>query len=214
MKQTASVSKHLSGSRAPRRVGAPSGPRNAERRRATLLRAASALFVERGYEATTMEEIALGAGITKGTLYHYFASKIELLEALREGFDEEVMNRVQLRVESCAVDEHHARLQSWIEAAVDAYFEMSELHDAIYRSAGMPRRYAMANAKITQSLAKLITAGTKAGAWQVDDALWTAIIMFYGYVGGCDEAILGTRCAEDVSEKLYYLFLRMLRAYE
>ena len=57
MKQTASASRP-SDRRTTRRIGAPSGPRKADQRRATLIEAAGKLFVEKGYEATTMDEIA------------------------------------------------------------------------------------------------------------------------------------------------------------
>ena len=214
MKHPSSDSKQLTACGATRRVGAPSGPRNADLRRATLLETASKLFVEKGYEATTMDEIAAGAGVAKGTLYHYFAGKTELLGVLRDGFEDEVMNRVKSRVENCADDKWRERLKAWIEAAAEAYFDMSKLHDVIFFGTGMPLRSAMADAEITQCLAKLIGDGAKAGAWQVDDEHWTALIMFYGFRGGCDEVIIGSQCAEDALKKLYYLFLRMLGVYE
>lgn len=43
-----------------------------------LLDVAARLFGEQGYEATTLEEIALELGILKGSLYHYISSKAEL----------------------------------------------------------------------------------------------------------------------------------------
>jgi TetR/AcrR family transcriptional regulator len=43
--------------------------------------AALALFVEKGFDATRTEEIADRAGISKGTLYVYYASKEDLLKA-------------------------------------------------------------------------------------------------------------------------------------
>jgi AcrR family transcriptional regulator len=179
-----------------------------------LIEIASKLFIEKGYEATTMDEIAAGAGVAKGTLYHYFASKSELLEVIQDGFENEVMSRVRSRVGSCASDNWRGRLKAWIEAAVGAYFDLSELHDVIFFGPGMPLRYTMTDDEITRYLAKLIRDGAQAGAWQVDDELWTAIIMFYAFRGGCDEAIVGTHCAEDVSRKLYSVFLRMLGVYE
>ncbi len=47
-----------------------------------LLDAALELFVERGFAATRMEEIATLAGVSKGTLYLYYASKEDLLKAV------------------------------------------------------------------------------------------------------------------------------------
>ena len=214
MKQVSSVSRQLPDRRATRRIGAPRGPRKADLRRATLIEAAGKLFAEKGYEGTTMDEIAAAAGFAKGTLYHYFANKADLLQVLREGFEKEVMSRIRSRVESCPADDWRGRLKAWIDAAVDAYIEMSELHDVVVYGLGMPFRHAMVDAEINRYLTKLISDGAKAGAWQVDDERWTAVIMFYGFRGGCDEAMMGTQRAEDVPKKLNDLFLRMLGAYD
>jgi AcrR family transcriptional regulator len=45
----------------------------------TLLDVAVAVFNERGYEATSMDELALRLGITKSAIYHHVPSKVELL---------------------------------------------------------------------------------------------------------------------------------------
>ena len=53
-----------------------------ESSRNAILQAALRLFAERGYHATTIEAIAREAGIAKGLVYNYFASKQELLRQL------------------------------------------------------------------------------------------------------------------------------------
>ena len=50
--------------------------------RAKILRAARKLFSRRGYEATTMREVADAAATSIGNLYFYFRNKEELLETL------------------------------------------------------------------------------------------------------------------------------------
>jgi TetR/AcrR family transcriptional regulator len=47
-----------------------------------LLAAALDLFVEKGYAATRAEEVAIRAGVSKGTLFLYFASKEDLFKAV------------------------------------------------------------------------------------------------------------------------------------
>lgn len=47
-----------------------------------LLDAALELFVEKGFAATRAEEVALRAGVSKGTLYLYYPSKEDLLKAV------------------------------------------------------------------------------------------------------------------------------------
>ena len=44
-----------------------------------ILRAAVKLFAEKGFDATTVQEVVSAAEVTKGALYHYFDSKDDLL---------------------------------------------------------------------------------------------------------------------------------------
>lgn len=53
-------------------------------RRAEILDAAQQLFYAKGYEHTSVQDIIDQVGIAKGTFYHYFGSKIELLDCLVE----------------------------------------------------------------------------------------------------------------------------------
>jgi AcrR family transcriptional regulator len=57
---------------------------------AALLEAASGCFVEKGYEATTMTEVAARAGASIGSLYQYFPTKEALAQALVEQYTEAV----------------------------------------------------------------------------------------------------------------------------
>ncbi|MEU7146351.1 TetR/AcrR family transcriptional regulator [Nocardia sp. NPDC046473] len=51
-----------------------------ERRRQQITESAYAVFVERGYEATAISDVAAHAGIGQGTVYRYFGSKREILD--------------------------------------------------------------------------------------------------------------------------------------
>jgi AcrR family transcriptional regulator len=53
--------------------------RHAERRRDAIIEAAVRLFCEKGYEGTTIRDIAHQVGVTEGLLYHYFPSKSALI---------------------------------------------------------------------------------------------------------------------------------------
>ena len=56
--------------------------RRKQSRPGELLSAALDLFVEKGYAATRVEEVARRAGVSKGTLFLYFASKEDLFKAV------------------------------------------------------------------------------------------------------------------------------------
>ena len=60
----------------------PRWERRAQARPEEIVAAALELFVERGYAHTRLEEVARRAGVSKGTLYLYFANKEKLFEAV------------------------------------------------------------------------------------------------------------------------------------
>ncbi|MBV6539814.1 TetR/AcrR family transcriptional regulator, partial [Ursidibacter maritimus] len=60
----------------------PRWTRRKDARPQELLAAALVLFVERGYAATRLDDVATRAGVSKGTLYLYFASKEDLFRAV------------------------------------------------------------------------------------------------------------------------------------
>jgi AcrR family transcriptional regulator len=71
--------------------------RRKEARPQELLDAALELFVEKGFAATRAEEVALRAGVSKGTLYLYYPSKEELLKAvIREHLSSRIAAGAQL----------------------------------------------------------------------------------------------------------------------
>lgn len=60
----------------------PRWERRKESRPAELLAAALDLFVERGFAATRLDDVAQKAGVSKGTLYLYYQNKEELFKAV------------------------------------------------------------------------------------------------------------------------------------
>jgi AcrR family transcriptional regulator len=73
--------------RAPReRPGPPGGKRDVNRKQRTqaIARAALALFLEKGIETVTIDDIAREAEVAKGSFYRYFEDKTELVSAIVE----------------------------------------------------------------------------------------------------------------------------------
>lgn len=63
-------------------IDTPTRRRRKEARPQELLDAALELFVEKGFAAARAEEVAIRAGVSKGTLYLYYPSKEDLLKAV------------------------------------------------------------------------------------------------------------------------------------
>jgi AcrR family transcriptional regulator len=69
-------------------AGREARTREREVKREAVLRTAVALFNDRGFHATSIDDVAGALSITKPTIYHYFANKDEILfECLRRGIE-------------------------------------------------------------------------------------------------------------------------------
>jgi AcrR family transcriptional regulator len=66
----------------------------ADRTREQLLQTARGVFIEKGYAATSLEEVVSRAGMTRGALYHHFKDKRALFDAVVERAIEEMGDRV------------------------------------------------------------------------------------------------------------------------
>ncbi|HTA35888.1 MAG TPA: helix-turn-helix domain-containing protein [Solirubrobacteraceae bacterium] len=62
------------------------------------MRAARLLFAEHGFAGVGTETIVAAAGVTRGALYHQFADKTELFEAVYEAIEEDLDSRLGARV--------------------------------------------------------------------------------------------------------------------
>lgn len=85
--------------------------------RDAILEAASTAFAEQGYEGTSLDTVALTAGVTKATVYYHFDSKETLYAGLLTRYLADSLDRVE-RLESlggCARD----RLERLIDSQID-----------------------------------------------------------------------------------------------
>ena len=88
---------------APTRSSAPTPPAVGDSRREQLLAEAARLFGAKGYEHTSMRDIASAVGILPGSLYHHFASKDDLFIAVYAAGVSQILEAV-----SRAVADQHA----------------------------------------------------------------------------------------------------------
>ena len=72
------------------------GARERKRRetRARVSQAAMALFLERGFEATTVDQIARAAGISRRGFFHHFAAKEDVIVAWQDAFTESLVDAI------------------------------------------------------------------------------------------------------------------------
>jgi AcrR family transcriptional regulator len=73
-------------------------------RQAELVDVAQALFLSRGYERTTINDVINATGLSKGAFYHHFRSKEDLLEAIAARFARESLGFVSALQADGSVD--------------------------------------------------------------------------------------------------------------
>lgn len=151
----------------------PDSPRGKKRLR--IIEAATALFVAHGYRKTNIDEIARAAGIAKGTVYLYFATKVDILIATiaRE------KQRLFALVDGIFTPEAppRERLRRWIEAAVLMVAGSPLLARAVSGDPEIvaalieldPKRVAQASAENDQIIGALLDEAVHPRQWDPDD---------------------------------------------
>lgn len=91
---------------------------HSEATRRALLKAARQAFTARGYQNASLDAVAQKARVTKGALYHHFADKRALFDAVVEGLQQEMTRAVDAEV--AGERDRWARLKRGIAAFLDA----------------------------------------------------------------------------------------------
>jgi AcrR family transcriptional regulator len=95
----------------------------------TLIAAGRSLFAERGYADVSVDELAQRAGVTTGALYHQFASKQGLLQAVYADVAQGVSERIVAARESATEPSLLADCEIYLDACVDPAFHRIVLVD-------------------------------------------------------------------------------------
>lgn len=93
----------------------------AQRSRDKILRAATSVFAEKGFEAASMDDIVQASGVSKGGIYWHFKSKDEMIAAVfRELFEQEIEQMAALVVAGGSASERLAQIMRASVADVQA----------------------------------------------------------------------------------------------
>lgn len=186
--------------------------------RARIIEVAARLFAKRGFEGTSLQDVADAAGISKTAIYHHFKSKDELLVALHHGLIDRIIERQEDR-------SHGARTaREMLRAFIGDLIDLMHEHPThlrvfleLYRH--LPQRARRdVDTKREQFIAEfheLLETGRRTGEFK-----------FTGDIGIVAQALLGMFWShqlvamttdlspEEVTETLYRLALGGLSHYE
>jgi AcrR family transcriptional regulator len=100
--------------------------------RGQLIEVATRLFAEHGYEGTSIEAVLSAAGVSRGALYHHFAGKEALFEAVVSAVSDQVTARLTEAIRDCVdpVDALRTAALTWISLAGDPVIQRVVLVDA------------------------------------------------------------------------------------
>ena len=100
--------------------------------RERLIRTGRELFGERGYDDTSIESILDSAGVARGALYHHFATKQALFDAVLDGLVAEIADTAAdaARKASDPVEGLRLGCSAWLRMALDPAVQRIALVDA------------------------------------------------------------------------------------
>jgi AcrR family transcriptional regulator len=167
---------------------APEGRPNARRDlvEAQILEHATRLFAERGFAATTLQDIAEATGLTRPALYHYIRNKDDVLSRLVEELTEgpaEELHRINADSERPPVE----RLREMARAVVFNLARTPERFRLLVRSeAELPEPlaevYLRGRRRVLREFISVIEEGQRAGQFRPVDARVAAL----GIIGMCN----------------------------
>jgi AcrR family transcriptional regulator len=139
-----------------------------DRNRALLLAAARRVFLERGYYAATLDQIADEAGFSKGAVYSRFASKADMFLALLEDrIAERAAQNAELAGELAGTGNFAALLDLAEQAERGApgwRLLVTEFRVHAARDPELNRRYAALHARTIDGVAQVFAEVSKEGA--------------------------------------------------
>ena len=127
----------------------------AEERRSAILDAALTAFSQKGYHATSLDDIAREAGVSKALIYEHFASKQELHADLIARNARELTQRVAGALSGVEIESTVERLTAGLEAFFAFVEERRDAWRMLFRDAADPESSAVLERMVQQVTAEV-----------------------------------------------------------
>ena len=152
-----------------------------ERRRGALLLAAVRMFNERGFHATSLDDVAARVGVTKPVIYHHLGNKDQVLfECVRIGVAElGAAADAARRLPGTGLDRLKAFLCAYAEATMADFSRCVVRTGDEALSPESARQFRALKAAIDRTMRDMIAEAVADGSARVDD-VWLAAFTFAG----------------------------------
>nr|WP_290669858.1 TetR/AcrR family transcriptional regulator [Ardenticatena sp.] len=184
-----------------------------------ILDAAEALFTQKGYDGTSIKDIIDAVGIARGTLYHHFSSKLDVLDAVVQRRSRAILASFEPLIDDPTLDAPTKLRQLFMQGnqwKVEHREFILSIAEVMYRPENAiwrERIYRTALEMETPLLVAIIRQGITEGHFDVDDPEATAPIvltMAREFGDTFARALLANDQSPDTIQWLY----RKARAYE
>ncbi|MEM6534414.1 MAG: TetR/AcrR family transcriptional regulator [Pseudomonadota bacterium] len=181
-----------------------------EEREQAILDAALSVFVEHGYRGARIAEIARRAGIAEGTIYIYYKTKVDLMNAIVARFwtDLTIDARDAVRGKDDTFEALRALAHFHITALIERIdvIELTQTLRTVKPSREDVRQYMRSYVAVFDDL---FSRGQDRGLLQADAILWMARDVFYGTLEYSARTVLlnAKRDLDSVVENMVYVFL-------
>jgi AcrR family transcriptional regulator len=154
-------------------------------RRAQLIDCAQALFLAKGYERTTVNDVIQATALSKGAFYHHFASKEDLLEAIAARFAGRALAQaeaVQAQEGMTALQRLNTLLATARQWKMENFAELRAMFTVLLRPENGALYHRIAGAvfaALTPKLEEIIAEGQAEGVFHVVDAGLAAEVLLW-----------------------------------
>ena len=156
-------------------------------RKKEIMDTAQTLFYQKGYENTSVNFIIETIGISKGTFYHYFKSKEELLDSIVEEFTNKIISKLEPIVNDNSLDAITKLNELYRQAGMykaENIDMIKTIVNALYNDKNLLLRYKMDNRSVEimiPLMSKIFEQGKNAGSFDIKFPEATArIILLFG----------------------------------
>ncbi len=100
-----------------------------DERHAEILEISLQLFIKNGMKETTVNDIVKAVNIAKGTFYHYFESKDDLILMLRANYMRGFLALTADYIAQCKSSDWHGKIHAWCMGSIQHYYDHKAEHD-------------------------------------------------------------------------------------
>lgn len=175
-------------------------------KKSELIEIAEKLFLEKGFEETSVEDILKTSGLSKGGFYHYFKSKEEVLGESINNFAENLLKEVEPIIEDQRLNALE-KLNLFMEKKIASQKQKREIIEylvMLMKSEFTLHKYCIViGQKYVEPLVKIIEQGVKEGIFNVEFPRETADILLRA-VTSLPQSVFFNEYMEDKSKSLKY----------